>query len=139
MMERAKGRDLALAFLENADGFYESAGLGGSERGAWSVRAQLLCVSIELSLKSVLLDAGWSDDRNRREIRHDLSLAMIEARAVGLPAPGSAELEVIDYLSPMYATHRLDDCENDPGRPSLDRCLSCAGIVLDLCRAHIAR
>ena len=71
MRQRAADAHLVPVFLDNAQGFLR-AGSEGPEPEAWAPRAQMLCCAIELALKAVLIASGWTDDRNRREIRHDL-------------------------------------------------------------------
>lgn len=85
--------------------------LNGRRWCAWPVRdhdlpAEIifygLAISIELTLKALLLAAGASDDDNRRRIGHDLAKALTAASNAGLPRPSSAISELITIVHPHY-------------------------------------
>ena len=82
MRQRSADAHLVPVFLENAQGFLR-AGSEGPEPEAWAPRAQMLCCAIELALKAALIANGWTDDQNRREIRHDLMRGLKAATGAG--------------------------------------------------------
>ncbi|UIJ44882.1 hypothetical protein LZK98_17800 [Sphingomonas cannabina] len=58
-------------------------------------------------LKAFLVAEGWSDDRCRRDVRHDLEKALAFAKAAGLKA--TAELNgIVTVLNAYYPTHGFD-------------------------------
>ncbi len=61
-----------------------------------------LVISVELSLKALLLLAGASDDDNRRRIGHDLAKALTAAAEAGLPPPSSTITKLITIVHPHY-------------------------------------
>jgi len=126
MRQRAADAHVVPVFLDNAQGFLR-AGSEGPEPEAWAPHAQMLCCAIELALKAVLIASGWTDDRNRREIRHDL--------VRGLKVRNERTQAVLAALSPRYARHELDDMAKDAGRPPLADCAAVARDLLDDCRA----
>ena len=113
MRQRAADAHVVPVFLDNAQGFLR-AGSEGPEPEAWAPHAQMLCCAIELALKAVLIASGWTDDRNRREIRHDLVRGLKAATGAGL---------------------KVDDMAKDAGRPPLADCAAVARDLLDDCRA----
>ena len=79
--------------------------------------------------------SGWTDDRNRREIRHDLVRGLKAATGAGLKVRNERTQAVLAALSPRYARHELDDMATDAGRPPLADCAAVARDLLDDCRA----
>lgn len=93
--------------LNNALGFAAGARHATSmpERHAGQVVLQSLGNAIELSLKSILQTHGWSDDRCRREIRHDLVKALAAAEDLGFRPSDPALAPFIALLSPFHRSH----------------------------------
>ena len=137
MRQRSADAHLVPVFLENAQGFLR-AGSEGPEPEAWAPRAQMLCCAIELALKAALIANGWTDDQNRREIRHDLMRGLKAATGAGLKVRNDRTQAVVAALSPRYARHELDDMAKDAGRPPLADCAAVARDLLDDCRAFAA-
>lgn len=99
-------RDLAAVFFANGEGFLPSA------RADDRIDGRDICygsaIAAELVLKAFLLAKGWSDERCRRDIRHDLEKALASVRAAGLKA-ASPELDrVIGVLNIYYPKHAFD-------------------------------
>lgn len=134
MRQQSADARLVPVFLANARGFLR-AGSEGPEPEVWAPRAQMLCCAIELALKAVLIASGWTDDRNRREIRHDLVRGLKAATGAGLEVRNERTQAVLAALSPRYARHELDDMAKDAGRPPLADCTAVARDLLDDCRA----
>lgn len=105
MAARSPGRHL----LDNALGFAASARQTASMPGrhAGELVLQSLGNAIELSLKSILQARGWSDDRCRREIRHDLVEALAAAEDLGFRPSDPALAPLVALLSPFQRTHRM--------------------------------
>lgn len=134
MRQRSADVHLVPVFLDNARGFLR-AGSEGPEPEAWAPRAQMLCCAMELALKAALIASGWTDDQNRREIRHDLVRGLKAATGAGLKARNERTQAVLAALSPRYARHELDDMAKDADRLSLADCIAVARDLLDDCRA----
>ena len=134
MRQRSADARLVPVFLDNARGFLR-AGSEGPETEAWAPRAQMLCCAIELALKAATMASGWTDDQNRREIRHDLVRGLTAAKRAGLKVQNGRTEAVLAALSPRYARHELDDMARDADRPPLADCAGVARDLLDDCRA----
>lgn len=92
-------------FLANGKGFLPGADT--ADRGDVREICYAIAITAELVLKAFLVVQGWSDDRCRRDVRHDLDKALTFARASGLKAP--AELDgVICVLNAYYPKHAFD-------------------------------
>jgi hypothetical protein len=74
-----------LQMLRMAEQFHESASRALEDADAISEEAdyQSLCYALELGLKAFVRASGWSDERCRREIRHDLVKACRAAAGAG--------------------------------------------------------
>ncbi|MFW2829811.1 hypothetical protein [Sphingomonas sp. ID0503] len=81
--------ELAATFLANGEGFLPGADT--ADRGDAREICYAIAIAIELALKAFLVAQGWSDDRCRNKVRHDLEKALAFAKAEGLKA--TAELE----------------------------------------------
>ena len=105
MTNHLPGRHL----LHNALGFAAAARHVASMPGchAGELLLQNLGNAIELSLKSILQAHGWSDDRCRREIRHDLVTALGAAERLGFRPSEPALAPFVALLSPFHRSHRL--------------------------------
>jgi hypothetical protein len=96
--------------LENAARFLAGARhLSRDDRHSREILLHHLACAIELSLKSFLQFRGWSDERCRLEIRHDLTKALDAAEGLGFH-PSSPDLHsLLAILSPYYCRHRIRD------------------------------
>jgi hypothetical protein len=118
---------LAGTFIENAAGFLKGAShpsLGVPNDG----QLQAASIALELSTKAAILHAGGSDDRNRRELRHDLVRAIDAAEAIGFTSSPAAR-RFAALLTPYYSTHRLAE---------LDMPAAEFGALLDVAEDHVA-
>lgn len=92
-------------FLANGGGFLPSPA-SADRRDAREI-CYAIAIATELALKAFLVAQGWSDDRCRRDVRHDLEKALAFARAAGLRA--AAELDgVVCVLNAYYPKHVFD-------------------------------
>lgn len=92
-------------FLANGEGFLPSA--ASADRREAREICYAIAIAAELALKAFLVAQGWSDDRCRRDVRHDLEKALAFAKAAGLQA--SAELDdVVSVLNAYYPKHAFD-------------------------------
>jgi hypothetical protein len=100
-----------LQMLRMAEQFHESASraLDGADALSEEAVYQSLCYALELGLKAFVRASGWSDERCRREIRHDLVKACRAAVGAGLPVQGPETMRMLVVLTPFYATHTLED------------------------------
>src|SRR3546814_21052129 len=99
-------RVLAAVVFANGDGFLPSDAADNRIDGREVCYGS--AIAAELVLKAYLLAKGWSDDRCRRDIRHDLEQALASARAAGLDA-ASPDLDgVIGVLTIYYPKHAFD-------------------------------
>lgn len=98
-------RELAATFFANGEGFLPSA--ASTDRGDAREICYAIAIAAELALKAFLVAQGWSDDRCRRDVRHDLEKALASAKEAGLKA--AAELDgVICVLNAYYPSHTFD-------------------------------
>jgi hypothetical protein len=67
-----------------------------------------VAIAVELALKAFLLCRGWTDDRCRRELRHDLVKALAIGRAEGLSGCLRGLTEVVAVLNAYYPRHDFD-------------------------------
>lgn len=99
-------RELVAVLFANGEGFLPSAA------AAEGIDAGETCYSIaiatELVLKAFLVAKGWSDDRCRRDVRHDLEKALAFAQAMGLEAMPDELGYVIGVLNAYYPKHAFD-------------------------------
>lgn len=115
--------------LRNAEGFLHSAVMHIERDGSPKSEAamQALGYALELLLKAFLMSKGWTDDRRRVELRHDLKKALDAAEHEGLAGVSPELRSFIETLSPYYRSHRLEEWINS------DRCRSSrAALILVL-------
>ena len=128
MTTRAHGEHL----LKNAAGFLAGAQhLSRDDRHAREILFHHIACAIELSLKSFLQFRGWSDERCRLEIRHDLTKALDAAERLGLH-PSYPDLHpLLTILSPYYCRHRIRDlAAHEPALLSPQQALKAAEELL---------
>jgi len=129
-------RKLAAVFFANGEGFLPTA------RADDLIDGRDICygsaIAAELVLKAFLLAKGWSDQRCRRDVRHDLEKALASARAAGLEA-ASPELDlVIGVLNIYYQKHAFDrfvSPAGDEAFPTKARAIVAA--LFDTIRPHV--
>src|SRR3546814_10385490 len=90
------------------------------------------------ALPIYLLAKGWSDDRCRRDIRHDLEQALASARAAGLDA-ASPDLDgVIGVLNIYYPKHAFDRFVPPAGCKAFPtKARTLVASLFDIVRPHI--
>lgn len=71
-------RELAQVLFANGVGFLPSA--ASADRGDAREICYAIAIATELALKAFLVAQGWSDDRCRRHVRHDLEKALPSPR-----------------------------------------------------------
>ncbi|WP_425998221.1 hypothetical protein [Caulobacter sp. DWR1-3-2b1] len=99
------GKSLAATFRRSAAGFHEAAE-AALPRHPEATR-YFLAIAIELALKAHLLHRGISDDRNRVDLRHDLTKAQRFARRAGFKGAPAALPELAALLGPYYQVHAI--------------------------------
>ncbi len=137
MTTRAHGEHL----LKNAAGFLAGAQhLSRDDRHAREILLHHIACAIELSLKSFLQFRGWSDERCRLEIRHDLTKALDAAEGLGFQ-PSSRDLHpLLTILSPYYCRHRIRDlAAHEPALLSPQQALKAAEELLSDVRAACSK
>ncbi len=123
--------------LENAAGFLAGARhLARDDRHSREILFHRIACAIELSLKSFLQFRGWSDERCRLEIRHDLTKALDAAARLGF-RPNRPDLPpLVAILSPYYCRHRIRDlAAHEPALLSLQQALTATEELLSDVRA----
>ena len=120
-------RHLAAVFFANGEGFLPGDVSG--DRGDAREICYAIAIATELALKAFLVAQGWSDDRCRRDVRHDLEKALAFARAAGLKvAPGlDGAIAVLNAYYPKHAFDRFVVPAGDEAFPARAR-----AIVADL-------
>src|SRR3546814_2394242 len=101
-------RVLAAVVFANGDGFLPSDAADNRIDGREVCYGS--AIAAELVLKAYLLAKGWSDDRCRRDIRHDLEQALASARAAGLDAASPDLVGVIrseEHTSELQSLMRI--------------------------------
>ena len=92
--------------LENAVEFAAGARSAASQhRDFRGIMLQHVGIVIELALKSFLQDRGWSDERCRLELRHDLVKALAATRKLGFRPSDPDLARIVAVLSPFYRRH----------------------------------
>lgn len=107
-MERTGDRSLSKVLLGRAGEFLAgaAAAAGRADVGVSEAQLQLIRISLELSLKAVILQLGGSDERSGVEIRYSLIKTLAPGETVGFSqVPGVPE--AAQRLSPYYETHIL--------------------------------
>lgn len=92
----------------------------------------------ELVLKAFLLTRGWSDDRCRREIRHDLEKGLAYVELAGLkniPSELGYVIGVLNAYYPKHACDRFTSPIGDTGFPA--RARSVIADLFTLVRPHV--
>ncbi|HEY9579555.1 MAG TPA: hypothetical protein VIR65_06780 [Rhizorhapis sp.] len=129
-------RELAAVFFANGDGFLPSDAADNRIDGREVCYGS--AIAAELVLKAYLLAKGWSDDRCRRDIRHDLEQALASARAAGLDA-ASPDLDgVIGVLNIYYPKHAFDRFVPPAGCKAFPtKARTIVASLFDIVRPHI--
>jgi hypothetical protein len=129
-----------LQMLEMAARFHDSASraFNGLSPPAEEIVYQNLCYAVELGLKAFVRANSWSDDRCRREIRHDLVKAYRAAEDAGLTALDAETVRMLVILTPFYSRHAIDEFVRG-GQSGLNpaRSLLLAGSLLDRVRRSL--
>lgn len=104
--------------LKMAERFVETARGAGDRDDPWGREHALqnVCYALELGLKAYLQATGWSDDRCRIEIRHDLVKALAAAEQAGLSAPPSDLAQALKAVSVHYTRHEIGSYVRNEGR-----------------------
>lgn len=97
---------MAKVFFANGEGFLPQGDPADVRDGREICYAT--AIAAELALKAFLITQGWSDDRCRREIRHDLVKGLAFAQAAGLEKTRSELGDVIGVLNAYYPNHAFD-------------------------------
>lgn len=128
-----RGRHL----LEKAAGFAAGARSAASQhRDFRGIMLQHVGIAIELSLKSFLQDRGWSDERCRLELRHDLVKALAAAKKLGFRPSDPGLTRVVAVLSPFYRRHATaEQAAQTPEPLESERTLQATERLLDDIRA----
>ncbi len=105
MTSQSDSGELAATFMENAAGFMRGASLP-SLGVPTEHQLHAASIALELSTKAAILHAGGSDERNRRELRHDLVRAIDAAEAIGFTSSPAAR-RFAARLTPYYSVHAL--------------------------------
>jgi hypothetical protein len=81
----------------------------------------MTAIAAELGLKAYLSSQGWSDDRCRRDVRHDLETGLAQAYKSGMVGTGDELADVIVVLNVYYPHHAFDRFDGDPAFASKAR------------------
>lgn len=102
-------RSLCEHHLKRARSFLEVAEWASARNDVFAREQVLQNVgyALELALKALLLQQGWTDDRCRLEIRHDLAKGLGAARVSGSAIGDSALCMLVEVLNPFYRAHRV--------------------------------
>lgn len=92
-------------------------------------------IAAELGLKAYLSSQGWSDDRCRRDVRHDLEKGLSHACEAGLDAATDALADAVAVLNAYYPRHAFDRFDGDAAFASRARA-AVAGL-LDAVRPYV--
>lgn len=129
-------RDLARVFFTNGGGFLPPGDPSDVRDGRETCYAT--AIAVELVLKAFLLTQGWSDDRCRREIRHDLEKGLACAREAGPETPPSELGYVIGVLNAYYPNHTFDRFVAPAGDEAFPvRARSVIADLFDRVRPHV--
>lgn len=108
-------RALARAFVRNARAFHEMGQAAWNRSGGST--AYYLAIAIELGLKAYLVHRGIADQWNHIHLRHDLTKALRCARMAGLKDIPEGIQEMVELLSPLYASGALSRGVDGPSEP----------------------
>ncbi len=131
-----RDRDLAKVFFANGEGFLPQGDPGDVRDGRDICYAT--AIAAELVLKAFLFTQGWTDDRCRREIRHDLERGLASALAAGLEkTPGELGyvIGVLNIYYPNHAFGRFVASAGDETFPA--RARSVIADLFDVVRAYV--
>jgi hypothetical protein len=133
MRDRNPRGELATSRLARAEEFGRTATLGAvvSEPIAYAQ-----AITIELALKSYLMTRGWSDERTRVDLRHDLAGALDAAEAAGL-APVAGLRRLAEALNVFYRRHDWALFRGEPADVLAGGAAVVAG-MLERVRSHLA-
>ena len=92
-------------------------------------------IAAELGLKAYLSSQGWSDDRCRQDIRHDLEKGLSHADKSGMVGTGDDLGDVIAVLNAYYQCHAFDRFDSDPAFASKARAE--VARLLDVVRPYV--
>ena len=100
---------LACRLIEEAQVYIESSRrLNKASRNSarfWNPTYFLLCHSIELALKAYLAASGVSEAKLRKELRHDIRLALRLARRHGFAPTDRRFPDIVKLLAPYHLDH----------------------------------
>ena len=102
----------ARGLLANGEEFLPSP--AQAENGDPRDTCYKIAIAAELGLKAYLSSQGWSDDRCRRDIRHDLENGLARAREAGLDGASDELAAVLAVLNVYYPHHAFDRFDGDP-------------------------
>ena len=106
-----EGIERARALFANGEGFLPST--AQAENGDPRHTCYMTAIAAELGLKAYVSSQGWSDDRCRRDIRHDLESGLAHARAAGLVVRNDALADAVAVLNAYYPRHAFDRFDGD--------------------------
>jgi hypothetical protein len=112
------GHDLARFLLANSEGHLPASTPAAHDDAQATCHATSIVV--ELAFKAFLVSRGWTDDRCRVELRHDLTKALAGARACCLadePAALDRTVSVLNTYYPQHAFYRFVVPADDPTFP----------------------
>lgn len=95
----------------------------------------MTAIAAELGLKAYLSSQGWSDDRCRQDIRHDLEKGLSHADKSGMVGTGDDLGDVIAVLNAYYQCHAFDRFDSDPAFASKARAE--VARLLDVVRPYV--
>ena len=101
----------ARAVLANGEAFLPSP--ARAETGEPRDSCYMTAIAAELGLKAYLSSQGWSDDRYRRDVRHDLEKGLAHAGKSGMVGTGDELADVIAVLNAYYPRHAFDRFDGD--------------------------
>jgi len=111
LVGKREGIERARALLANGEGFLPSP--VRAETGDPRDTCYMTAIAAELGLKAYLSSKGWSDDRCRRDIRHDLERGLASACEAGMVGTGDELAKVIAVLNAYYPRHAFDRFDGD--------------------------
>ncbi len=112
MVKTYNGIERARALFANGEEFLASP--ARAENSDPRDACYMTAIAAELGFKAFLASQGWSDNRCRRDIRHDLEKALASAREAGLSGEGDELAEVLAVLNAYYPRHAFDHFAGDP-------------------------
>lgn len=123
----------ARALLANGEEFLPSP--ERAETGDPRDTCYKTAIAAELGLKAYLSSQGWSDDRCRRDIRHDLEKGLAKACETGMVGASNELTDVVAVLNAYYPRHAFDRFDGDPAFASKARA-AIAGLF-DIVRPYV--